>query len=127
MTHGDTTPWEVRADWTIDLSKPNFIGKEALIAKKGKERSYITGLEVWHHEAVPPLAKVYADGREVGVVTSTTYSQHLMRSLAMAQIEPAFTKLGTQLSVRDNGKEYSATVVRMPFYDPMRLRTHPVA
>ncbi len=27
MTHGDTTPWEVRADWTVDLSKPDFRGK----------------------------------------------------------------------------------------------------
>lgn len=127
MTHGDTTPWEVRADWTVNTSKPDFIGKQALIAKKGTERSFITGLEVWHHEAMSPLAKVYADGREVGVVTSTTYSRHLMKSLAMAQIHPSFTKLGTRVTVHDNGKEFAATVVQMPFYDPMRLRTHPVA
>lgn len=126
MTHGDTTPWEVRADWTVDLSKPDFIGKQALIAKKGKERSLISGLEVWHHDALPPLSKVYADGKEVGVLTSTTFSRHLMKSLALAQIEPAHTKLGTQLVVRDNGKDYQATVVQVPFYDPMRLRTHPV-
>jgi len=126
MTHGDTTPWEVRADWTVDLSKPDFIGKKALIDKKGKERSFIAGLEVWHHDALPPLSKVYADGKEVGVLTSTTFSRHLMRSLALAQIEPAYTKLGTQLVVRDNGQDYPATVVRIPFYDPMRLRTHPV-
>ena len=44
----------------------------------------------------------------------------------MAQIAPAFTKLGTELTIRDNGNDYTATVVRMPFYDPMRLRTHPV-
>lgn len=127
MTHGDTTPWEVRADWTVDLSKPDFIGKQALIAKKGKERSFIAGLEVWHHEALPPGAKVYANGKEVGELTSTTYSRHLMKSLAMAQIAPEYTKLGTEVTVRDNGKEYSATVVRMPFYDPMRLRTHPAS
>jgi len=125
MTHVDTTPWEVRADWTIDLSKPDFIGKQALIDKKGKERSFITGLEVWHNDALPPLSTVYADGKEVGVLTSTTFSQHLMKSLAMAQIAPDYTKLGTQLVVRVNNTEYQATVVRMPFYDPMRLRTHP--
>lgn len=127
MTHGDTTPWEVRADWTVDLSKPEFIGKDALIAKKGKERSFIAGLEVLHHEAVSPGAKIYANGKEVGEVTSTTFSQHLMKSLAMAQIAPEFTNFGTELTVRDNGKDYVANVVRMPFYDPMRLRTHPVA
>lgn len=126
MTHGDTTPWEVRADWTVDLSKPDFIGKQALINKKGKERSFIAGLEVWHHDALPPLSKVYADGKEVGVLTSTTFSRHLMKSLALAQIEPTYTELGTQLIVRDNNKDYQATVVRIPFYDPMRLRTHPV-
>jgi len=126
MTHGDTTPWEVRADWTVDLSKPDFIGKKALTAKKGKERSFITGLDVWHHDAVAPLSKVYIDGKEVGIITSTTFSQHLMKSLAMAQISPAFTKLGTELTIRDNGKDYPAVVVRMPFYDPMRLRSHPV-
>ncbi|MCB1483594.1 MAG: aminomethyltransferase family protein [Hyphomicrobiaceae bacterium] len=127
MTHGDTTPWEVRADWTVDMSKPDFIGKKALADKKGKERSFISGLEVWHNDAISPLAKIYADGKEVGTVTSTTFSQHLMKSLAMAQIAPAYTKLGTKLKVVDNGKEYDATVVQMPFYDPMRLRTHPAA
>jgi aminomethyltransferase len=115
----------MRADWTIDLSKPDFVGKKALQAKRGKERSFITGLEVWSSGAVQPLSKIYANGKEVGVVTSTTFSQHLMKSLAMAQIEPGFTKLGTELVVRDGGKDYTAIVVQIPFYDPMRLRTHP--
>jgi aminomethyltransferase len=126
MTHGDTTPWEVRADWTVDLTKPDFIGKQALVAKKGKERSFITGLEVAHSEAIQPLSKITANGRQVGVVTSTTFSQHLMKSLAMAQIEREFTKLGTELVIEDGG-QHKAVVVQMPFYDPMRLRTHPVA
>jgi aminomethyltransferase len=124
MTHGDTTPWEVKADWTVDLDKPDFIGKQALIAKKGKERSFITGLEVDIDRAIEPLSKITAGGKEVGVVTSTTYSKYLMKSLAMAQIEPAFTKLGTELVVHDKG-QWPAVVVRMPFYDPLRLRTHP--
>lgn len=124
MSHGDTTPWEVKADWTVDLSKPDFIGKKALEEKKGKERSFVTGLEVDHTKAIEPGAKITANGKEVGVVTSTTYSQHLMKSLAMAQINPAYTKLGTELVVHDKG-DWPATVVKMPFYDPLRLRTHP--
>lgn len=124
MPHTDTTPWEVKADWTVDLSKPDFIGKAALAASKGKERSVITGLEVWHTAAITPGAKVKAGGRDVGVVTSTVYSQHLMKSLAMAQIDKAHTALGTALEIEEDGKSYPATVVRMPFYDPMRVRTH---
>jgi aminomethyltransferase len=124
MPRADTTPWEVKADWTVDLSKPEFVGKAALAASKGKERTVITGLEVWHSAAIAPGAKVKIGGREIGVVTSTVYSQHLMKSLAMAQIDKSYTALGTALEIDEDGKSYSATVVRMPFYDPMRLRTH---
>lgn len=127
MPHGNTTPWEVRADWTVDLNKPDFRGKGAVAASKGKERSLITGLEVESSEAVTPGAKVFANGREVGVVTSTVFSQHLMKSLAMAQIVPAQTALGTSLEIQEGGKALNATVVQMPFYDPLRLRTHPSA
>lgn len=127
MPHGDTTPWEVRADWTIDLNKPDFRGKAALAASKGKERSFITGLEVDSADAVTPGAKIYAGGKDVGVVTSTCYSQHLMKSLAMAQIAPSHTALGTAVEIKDGDKTLNATVVRMPFYDPLRLRTHPQA
>jgi aminomethyltransferase len=125
MPHGDTTPWEVRADWTVDLDKPDFRGKAALAASKGKERSLITGLEVESTEAIAPGAKVFAGGKEVGVVTSTVFSRHLMKSLAMAQIEPSHTEVGTSLHIQDAGKSFKAAVVQMPFYDPLRLRTHP--
>jgi aminomethyltransferase len=127
MPHGDTTPWEVRADWTVDLGKKDFRGKAALAASKGKERSFITGLEVASPEAVTPGAKVLAGGKEVGVVTSTTFSLHLMKSLAMAQVAPAHTALGTAVEIDDGGKTLKATVVQTPFYDPLRLRTHPLS
>ena len=35
------------------------------------------------------------------------------------------THLGTRVSVRTEGGERTATVVRTPFYDPLRLRTQP--
>lgn len=127
MPHGDTSPWEVRAAWTVDLDKPDFRGKAALVASKGKERSLITGLEVDSHEAVTPGAQVFANGKDVGVVTSTVFSEHLSKSLAMAQIAPSHTELGTQLEIVDGDKKLKAHVVQMPFYDPMRLRTHPMS
>jgi len=125
MPHEDTTPWEVRADWTVDLDKPDFRGKAALVASKGKERSLITGLEVDSDEAVAPGARIYAGGKDIGVVTSTVFSQHLAKSLAMAQIAPQHTGLGSQVEIKDGDKTLTATVVRMPFYDPLRLRTQP--
>jgi aminomethyltransferase len=125
IPHENTTPWEVRADWTVDLGKADFRGKSALAASKGEERSFITGLEVDSDDAVSPGAKVLAGGKEVGVVTSTAFSRHLMKSLALAQIAPSHTALGTPVDIDDGGKRLKGTVVRTPFYDPLRLRTHP--
>lgn len=126
MPHKDTTPWEVLMDWSVDLSKPDFRGKAALIARKGTERTHQAGLEVLAPVAMTPGAKIYKDGAEVGVVNSTTYSQHLMKSLALVSLKPEVTALGTALTVTDGEASYEAAVVRTPFYDPMRLRTHPL-
>jgi aminomethyltransferase len=125
MPHEDTTPWEVRADWTVDLEKQSFRGRAALVARKGAERFFITGIEVDSFEAVSPGARVLSGSKDVGVITSSTYSRHLMKSLALAHIEPSHTALGTALEIAEGGDSLNATVVRTPFYDPLRLRTHP--
>jgi len=126
MPHTDTTPWEVLMDWSVDLTKPSFRGKEALIARKGTERTHQAGLEVLAAKAVTPGAKIFKGDEEVGVVNSVTYSRHLMKSLALVSLKPAATALGTALTVKDGDETFAAEVVRTPFYDPMRLRTHPL-
>lgn len=126
MPHKDTTPFEVLMDWSVDLSKPDFRGKAALLARKGTERTHQAGLEVLVAKAITPGAKIFKDGAEVGVVNSTTYSRHLMKSLALVSLRPDVTALGTALTVTDGDESFEATVVRTPFYDPMRLRTHPL-
>lgn len=126
MPHKDTTPFEVLMDWSVDLSKPDFRGKAALVARKGTERTHQAGLEVLAPKAIPPGARIFKDGQEVGVVNSTTYSQHLMKSLALVSLLPTVTALGTALTVTEGDESFEASVVRTPFYDPMRLRTHPL-
>jgi aminomethyltransferase len=123
MRHADTTPWEVNAGWTVDLTKPEFRGRNALIASQGKERTFIAGLEVLSDAAVMPLTQVRYNGAEAGIVTSAAFSWHLMKSLALAQLVPPATKLGTELELVAGPEVYKATVVQLPFYDPMRLRT----
>lgn len=126
MPEGDTSPWEVGMDWAVDLDKPgDYIGKAALKRLKGCERVKQAGMLVKHHAAVTAGAQIYAGDRQVGVVTTASYSRLLMQSLAMVHLNPSHAELGTQLTIAEGGKRLEAMVVRTPFYDPLRLRTHP--
>jgi len=127
MPNPDTTPWETRQAWAVDLGKPDFRGKQALAEKRGQERTLNVGVEILHGAAVEPGSKLFKDGQEVGSINSVAWSRYLMKSLGLASVKPHCAALGTELEVRDGGKALKANVVRTPFYDPMRLRTHPAA
>lgn len=125
MPEGDTTPWEVNMHWCIDQDKKgDYIGKDALLKLKGRERFKQAGLVCQSTEAMPAGAKILKDGKEIGVVTSAVFSRYLMQSIAMVHIKAEFSGLGTQVVVAGDSP-VKAHVVKTPFYDPMRLRTHP--
>lgn len=124
--NGDETPWEVGADWTVDLSKPDFHGKTALERRKTDVRFANVGLEIKAYEAIEAGATIWKDGVQVGRVNSPTYSRYLEKSIALAQVTPNLTAWGTQFLIKSDKGEFEAHVVRTPFYDPGRVRTHPL-
>ncbi|MFA9461225.1 aminomethyltransferase family protein [Thiohalorhabdus methylotrophus] len=126
MPWENTTPWEIDWDWAVDEDKEeDWLGKEACLASKGKERSKIVGLSIDHPEDVEEEAKVLKDGQETGVVTMPGFSRYLMRNIALAHVKPEHTAIGTQLEVKDGKGTYKAHVMQTPFYDPMRMRSVP--
>lgn len=126
MPKGDETPWEVGADWTVDLDKPAFRGKEALVRRKGEPRVVQRGMEIDHHEQIEPGAKLFKDGKEVGSLNSSIYSRHLMRSIALVHVLPELGAFGTEFEVVGPQGSFTGRLVKTPFYDPLRLRTHPL-
>lgn len=125
MPEGDTTPWEVNMNWCVDLNKKgDYIGKAAVQKLKGRERFKQAGLVCQSNEAMEIGARIIKDGKEIGEVTSAVFSRYLMQSIAMVHLKPEFSQLGTQVVVA-GATPVKATVVKTPFYDPMRLRTHP--
>jgi aminomethyltransferase len=126
MPRGDETPWEVGADWTVDLTKPDFHGKAALEKRKNEIRAVNVGLEFDVHAAIEPGARITKDGAEVGTVNSTTYSRYLMKSIGLGSVRPTLSAIGTTFDIKTPGGTVAASVVRTPFYDPLRLRTHPL-
>lgn len=123
MPEGDTTPWEVKLGWMVDVDKKaDYVGKDAVLAARGKERFFQAGLVVHHDAAVAGGARVFAGGNEVGVVTSAIFSRYLMKSIALVHLDPGFNALGVAVEVEGEGGRHRAVVSQTPFYDPMRLR-----
>ena len=126
MCEGDTTPWEVNMPWAVDLDKKaDYIGKAAVLSLRGRERVKQAGVVCQHGEAVAAGSRIFVDDVDVGVVTTAGYSEYLMQSLAMVHLLPRCTAIGTRVTIRSATTSCTGYVAPTPFYDPLRLRTHP--
>jgi aminomethyltransferase len=139
---GIYTPYEMGFDRLVDLRKPRFTGRRALAAEQARgPRRRIVGLMVdWpdvaaRYEAagLPPLppqtvsrvpVPVFANGGQVGRVTSMVWSPMIKQLIGIATVETAHAGLGARLEVEhtvDATRHHAgATVVSMPFFNPSR-------
>lgn len=112
------SPLEASLSMFVKLDKPEFIGKEALVAQKtnGVTRR-IVGLEL-EGNAIPRHGyPVEINGEVVGEVTTGYRSICTGKSVAMAMINKPYDKLGTEVEVRIRKKTFPAKVVKKRFYD----------
>ena len=69
---------------------------------------------------------VYADGRQIGYATSSTWSPLLKRFVALAHLESAMASPGRsvefEITVEHRRHRATARVRKLPFYDPERKR-----
>ena len=142
------SPYELGFGKMVHLDKENFVGKAALAQhqKNGVSRQLV-GLEMdWveiedRYEkfgltpAAPAQASrvhvpVYLGGKQVGKATSTTWSPLLKKMIALASVETAHSRPGTKLqmeiTIEAVRQKVTATVVRLPFFNPERKTKIPV-
>ena len=139
-----SSPFELGLGWTVKLDKGPFIGRAALEAEERRGPAWrFVGLELaWEslerlyaERGLPPKlpttawrvsVPVYAGSRQVGYATSGCWSPILKRYIALAHLEAAHAKPGTELdmevTVEHRRKRAHARVVKTPFFDPPRKR-----
>jgi aminomethyltransferase len=112
----ETTPLEAGLRWVVKFKKGNFVGRDALLAEKERgSKKRLVGLELEGRHIARQGYAVRADGGEVGVVTSGTFSPTLGRSVCMAFVESARAHDPTfEIDVRN--KRIGARRVELPFY-----------
>ena len=95
-----------------------FVGSAALakIREKGAARRLV-GIKLQTHRIARQGAVIFADGWEVGVVTSGTFSPSCQASIAMGYVDRQFAGEGQELVVQIKPEEDTeAQVVARPFY-----------
>ena len=138
------TPGEIGLGRLVHLEKAPFIGQAALIedARQGPARQLVgleidwDGLERLYDEVgLPPQlpttasrvsVPVYSGERQVGRVTSNTWSPTLKKMIALASVASASAAVGNGLemewTVDHQRKRVDASVAKLPFFDPPRKR-----
>jgi aminomethyltransferase len=112
----DTNPIEAGLGWTIDWSKPDFVGRAAVeaVRRAGPSRT-LTGL-VAEGPGIPRAGQaVLRDGEPVGTVTSGNFSPTLRKGIALAYVTPEAGEPGLGLEIDVRGKRLPVTVTRPPF------------
>ena len=139
-----SSPYELDLAWTVDLSKPQFVGREALAreSREGPQWRFV-GIEIdWDSlEALyldvglaPQLPStawrtsvpIYHDDEQPGYATSGGWSPLLKKYVALAHLEAEYAEVGRELeievTVEHHRRRALARVAKKPFFDPERKR-----
>ena len=112
-----TTPYEAGLGWTVAIHKSSFLGQDALVQQKaGGVARCLVGFEMSQGPVPRHGCGLWAGGRQVGTVTSGTFSPILSKPIGMGYVESALAKPGTALDVDIRLKRHPAMVVKMPFW-----------
>ncbi|GAA6206778.1 DUF1989 domain-containing protein [Cognatishimia sp. WU-CL00825] len=117
--------FEAGLGFAVDMKKDSFTGKAALERNAKDPRKILRGLLLDCDDVPTHGAPVLSGERQIGQITSATWSPSLERAIAMARISIEHAEIGTVLEVGQldgHMKRLSATVSDIPFIDPQRKR-----
>jgi aminomethyltransferase len=132
----DRSPLELGLEWLVDFEKPYFTGRRALVEEKSRGAvRRLVGLDI---EGNKPAhnALLYSDSkgkREVGSVTSATWSPTCKRNIALAMIDAPHFDIGRTVwadiylnrELVWERRMVRARVVERPFFAPERRKVTP--
>src|SRR5262249_39736148 len=112
-----TTPLEAGLTRWVKLDKGAFAGPHALLRQRdsGLTRRLV-GLEMLDRAIPRSHYRMRAGEREIGHVTSGTFSPTLGKGIALAYVAIEHSEIGNELSVMVRDQAHPALVVKTPFY-----------
>ena len=114
--------WELGLDFTVSPGKNDFRGADQHYRLKDRQRFKIFGLLVDGDVPADMGDGVYADGKQVGVVTCGMYSSLTRKSMALARLDPGAAVHGRRLEIRGKRVNAPASAHTLPFDDPQKKK-----
>jgi len=111
------TPLEAGLAWTVGWNKKDFIGKSVLETQrtKGIERKLI-GFEMESRGIARQDCLIRSSGREVGKVTSGSFSPTLKKNIGLGYVSIECSAVGQELEIQIRDRWEKARIVKTPFY-----------
>ena len=114
----ERNPIEAGLGLFVDLTKPDFVGRDALLkTKEFGPRERLVPLRMKEKGPPPrPHYAVFRNGERIGEVTSGTLSPSLNWGIGMAYVSSAHAKIGTEIDIEIRSQKFPATVEKKPLY-----------
>jgi glycine cleavage system T protein (aminomethyltransferase) len=114
----ERNPIEAGLGFFVDLAKPDFVGRDALLKiKEVGPREKLMPFRMKEKGPPPrPHYAVFRDDERIGEVTSGTLSPSLNWGIGMAYVSSAHAKIGAEIDIEIRGQKFPATVEKKPLY-----------
>src|SRR5438477_5530315 len=114
----ERNPIEAGLGFFVDLTKPQFIGRDVLVkTKENGPREKLVPFKMKDKGPPPrPHYSVFGNGDRIGEVTSGTLSPSLNWGVGMAYVSAPHAKIGTQIEIEIRGQKFPATIEKKPLY-----------
>ncbi|RQG99068.1 glycine cleavage system aminomethyltransferase GcvT [Natrarchaeobius oligotrophus] len=118
------TPFEAGLGFVVDLSKPAFVGQEALgdLEDEGFDEELV-GIRIDGRGIARHGYPILADGERIGHVTSGTMSPTFGVAIALGYVDSAYAEEGTTIDVEVRNRTVDATVINQRFLESLEQET----
>jgi aminomethyltransferase len=114
----ERNPIEAGLGFFVDLTKPDFIGRDVLLkTKENGPREKLVPFRMKEKGPPPrPHYAVFQNGERIGEVTSGTLSPSLNWGVGMAYVWAAHAKTGAPIDIEIRGQKFPAIIEKKPLY-----------
>ncbi len=115
----ERNPIEAGLGFFVDLTKPNFIGRDVLLrTRQSGPREKLVPFRMKEKGPPPrPHYSVFENGERIGEVTSGTLSPSLNWGVGMAYVSAPHAKIGAQIDIEIRERKFPATIEKKPLYE----------